>query len=178
MKKIIWFSLLFFILSFDIHNIPLGAEEQSINSVPIKGYFVSNKAVLASSTEFLIIKGQNEFDKIFLRNPPPFDQAKITKVDFQTRFVIAVIKESNNYWKMKVNRILFQDEILKIDYTANKVVKNMRWTAAIPLIVMIKNISYTKVQFFENGKLIKEMNNLTTQSSGLYPPPNGVGSSR
>lgn len=58
---------------------------------------------------------------------------------------------------MKVDKIVLKDKTLKLYYTANNVKPNMTWIAKIPLIIMIKNIDYNKIEFFENDILIKEI---------------------
>ncbi len=117
-------------------------------------YFVNNTVTLTPPTDFLVLHNKTEFDLTFSPFPPP---SVATQFDMTNRFVLSIIKNGNTTWALDVQSVTLDSAILKVYYSASKLADNLTWTSWLPLNILLDTVSYTKIQFFENGNCIKEL---------------------
>jgi hypothetical protein len=132
--------------------------QKKLDFKKVEGYFMSAKYPTKDPTICLVFKDKASWEKVFLRNRPPYDQKKITHIDFDKYIAIAVVKCGNNWWEMKTESVaLLNSKKLVVKYAAKCVKKGMSWIANQPHIIMIEKLSYSSVAFTENGKVVKTL---------------------
>jgi hypothetical protein len=116
------------------------------------GYFESNKSGLKGAESHLIFTDQKAFDSVFRSVFVPGGKAKLLPKDaFDKQMVIATIKRGMEIVEYKVEKLVADDGVLKLSYSAKGKGKGTA-TYASPLIVSLPKGKYTAVEFIENGK--------------------------
>jgi hypothetical protein len=76
--------------------------------------------------------------------------------DFGRKKIFSVVKYGNNIYSIKVKELKKTNNVLYLYYNSEKLVSNMTWTAAIPLVITA-NVDFKKVVFIENDIKIGEI---------------------
>ncbi|NQT39883.1 MAG: hypothetical protein HQ581_20485 [Planctomycetes bacterium] len=121
------------------------------------GYFASNKFEPDAAESFVVITGQNQFDKVFGVAFVMNDKShRLPKDAFETQIVVAVIKRGNAIREYNVEDVTVEQGVIHLRYTAtSKVTPDT--TFACPLIVSVPKDEYSAVVFFEDGKKVKTL---------------------
>ncbi|RPI63187.1 MAG: hypothetical protein EHM48_02870 [Planctomycetaceae bacterium] len=129
-------------IKFDVHN----------------GYFVSNKFEPNAGESFVVIRSQDEFDKVFGIGMVMGDKSHRLPADaFRTNMVLAVVKRGKAMWDFKVDSVTAANGVLTVRYSAVAKPSDSA-EFACPFIVSIAKSDYSKVEFVENGKNTKTIN--------------------
>lgn len=119
------------------------------------GYFVSNKFESDAAESFVVLTGQEEFDKVFGAAFVMGDKSRrLAKDAFKSLMVVAAIKRGKAVWEYKVERVTEANGVVELRYTATEK-KSDSATFASPLIVSIPRGKYVAVRFVVNGKTVK-----------------------
>jgi hypothetical protein len=121
-----------------------------------KGYFYKGQKYFTDTTLTYHFFNKTNFDALFQPSPPPMEPDTIPSTEFYTKEVITILKYGNKYFEMKITSIERLREKLLVKYTSELKADSMSWTAAIPMIITTKG-GYSKIKFYENGELIKEI---------------------
>lgn len=122
--------------------------------IKVDGYNLSNKFQLDKPTGHFVIDNQATWDSTFFVINYFVDSADVTQVDFKNYFTICVVKRERKYWEMNPVKLSFNGNTIKYNYDAKCIAENMRWTAAITNIIMVKKYPYQQIHFYENDSLV------------------------
>ncbi len=130
--------------------------EDTVSYTAYEGYSYKGPRPSSDTTLFFQTTDKIGFNSLFFfvsdHNPNP----TIPPEHFAVKKVISIVKYGNDYYDLKVKGITLVGTVLKVDYTSTLQSENMTWVAAIPLILAL-DADYQKIQFVENGKLVKEI---------------------
>ncbi len=121
------------------------------------GYSVSNQFEPGSSSSFLVIENEKQFNTVFGVAAIMGDKSdRLQPGAFQSRVVIAVIKRGNYVWDYHVDEIEDIQGVLYLHYTLTFEDGGLS-SFSSPLIVSVERQKYTGVVFVENGKTVKRI---------------------
>jgi hypothetical protein len=121
------------------------------------GYFVSNQFEPNAAESFVVIRDQEQFDKVFGVAMVMGDKShRLPKDTFKENVVLAAVKRGKAAWEFKVKNVGFAGGIVELRYTATSK-ESESATFASPLIVSIPKGKYTRFEFVENGKVVKKI---------------------
>lgn len=121
------------------------------------GYFVSNKFEPNTAESFVVITGQEQFDKVFGVAMVMGDKShRLPKDAFKSLMVVAAIKRGSAVVVYKVEGVIIKDDVVELRYTTTSKKSNTA-NFASPLIVSIPKGKYTAVKFVEGGKMMKKV---------------------
>jgi uncharacterized protein YecT (DUF1311 family) len=125
------------------------------------GYFVSNKFEADTPTSYVVLYTQDDFDRVFGVAQVMHDTShRMAKDGMDTHVVVAMIKRDKVTWSYKVTSVTQTDgtEEFTIHYTATANANIGRSAEfASPLIIALPDDIYGQVQFVENGKVVKTL---------------------
>jgi hypothetical protein len=121
------------------------------------GYFVSNKFEPEAAESFAVIGDQAQFEKLFGVAMVMGDKShRLPANAFESNMVLAVVKRGHAVWEFKVEGVVVIDNLITLRYSTTSK-KSDSAEFASPLIVSIPKGKYAAVEFIENNKLVKKI---------------------
>ena len=136
---------------------PAAGDEAKLAFDTYSGYFVSNRFEPNAAESFAVIGDQARFDKIFGVAMVMGDKShRLPANAFQSNMVLAVIKRGRAVWDFKVEEVTANTGVATLRYST---IAKKSDTAefASPLILSIPKSKYAAVEFIENGKAMKRI---------------------
>ncbi len=123
------------------------------------GYFVKNTYTPPGGTGCLVCADAAAFDTVFQKVPPLMRQTPIPAADLEANFVVAVVKQGNQAFRLAVRVVRLEEGVLTVDYTCEITERDLSWTQSVPLIVQVDRsvlAGLKRVVFVENGRRVGE----------------------
>ena len=121
------------------------------------GYFVSNQFEPDAPESFVVLRSQEQFDKVFGVAFVMNDKShRLPKNAFQSLMIVSPIKRGSATWSYKVEGVSQQAGVVELRYTTSAT-KSDTATFACPLIVSIPKGDYAAIRFVENGRPVKKL---------------------
>jgi hypothetical protein len=121
------------------------------------GYFVSNQFEPDAAESYVTIANQEQFDKIFGVAMVKGDKSHRLPPDvFKSNLILAVIKRGNAVWEYTIQGINLDDGVVTLRYSTTSKPSDSA-TYSSPLIVSIPKSVHVAVQFIENDKPMKKL---------------------
>jgi hypothetical protein len=138
-----------------ICQVGIAADPARLPHDTYSGYFVSNKFEPDARESFVVISGQEGFDKVFGVAFVMGDKShRLPKDAFKSNMVLAVIKRGNAFWEYKGEAVTVGRGVVQLRYKATSK-KTPATTFSCPLIVSIPKSEYKAVVFIEDGEKVK-----------------------
>ena len=118
----------------------------------VDGYLIRADEFESAPIHYLVISDAARWAQV-AHDFTPFCEIQ-TPVEFSRHLVLVVLKISNDYWEMEVDRVSLKAGTLVFRYRAECVATDMSWTACCQLPVIVNRVSYDKVAFYENGTCV------------------------
>jgi hypothetical protein len=137
--------------------VPSIAGETRLTYDTYSGYFVSNKFEPEAAESFAVIGDQAQFEKLFGVAMVMGDKShRLPANAFESNMVLGVIKRGHAVWEYKVEGVVVIDSVITLRYSTTSKESDSAEFAS-PLIVSIPKVKYAAVEFMENNKLVKRI---------------------
>jgi hypothetical protein len=118
------------------------------------GYFVSNRFEPDAPASFVVLRDQQEFDRIFGIAMVMSDRShRLPAGIFATHRVVAAIRRGPAVVEYRVQSVAVEDDALVVRY-ATVSTPSESATFACPLILSVPRDGYARVRFIENGEAV------------------------
>jgi hypothetical protein len=132
--------------------------DKNIPISSINNYFVKSSFKVDKDGNFLQINDFESFNAIFGSATTMKERTWIQANDFKDKMVLAVIKDfKNNLYNLQIVNIKLEGGELRVDYEFLLKENNLTYTSTGSSIVQIEKLKYKSINYYENGKLIKEL---------------------
>ncbi len=133
-----------------------GDNNLSISFKEYGNYSYSGPSSDHDSTFFYYTSNKQSFDSLFYHISTYQQHDTIPDEALKTKQVAAIVKYSNDYYKINVDGVSLDDKTLIIKYSSTETRSNMRWVAAISHLVLF-NANADAIRFIENGTEVKTL---------------------
>jgi len=128
-------------VEFDLHN----------------GYFLSNRSGVKGPATYLVVTDPDQFAKLFGKGVVMGKKYNFLPAGaFDSKMVVAAVKQGNQVWTYKMDKVTAKDGVLYVQYEATAGAAGTA-TFASPMIVSVPKGDYKSVVFVENGKEAKKV---------------------
>lgn len=159
MKKLFLILNLFCLVAFVNCTVDDGDEiDLALDFTTNGNYFVKNTFQVDSIGSFLVVHDSASFEEVFGAAAVMGNQTWITTDDFKDKFVVSVIKKfGNNKYDLKITKISLRNAIIRVDYNFSLIEKDLPYSRVGTAIAMVKKQQCDAIQFYENGRFVKEI---------------------
>ena len=160
MKKLLYITALialFFIQQNAAQNRRVENKAAEVGFQKYDSYFEKNNSGLKGGVAYLVLRNQNEFDKIFGTAATMGNNSFLPDGAFDSMLVVATVKRNSSLRKYEVTQTAQENGKLYVRYnTVDE--KPSTATFSSPLILTVPKGKYKKIVFVENGKEVKSVN--------------------
>jgi hypothetical protein len=133
------------------------AESDKVEFEMHNGYFLSNRSGVKGPATYLVITDQAQFAKLFGKGVVMGKKYNFLPAGaFDSKLVVAAVKQGNQVWTYKMDKVTVKDGVLSVEYEATAGPAGGA-TFASPMIVSVPKGDYKSVVFIENGKEAKKV---------------------
>jgi hypothetical protein len=120
-------------------------------------YFVSTKYSGETNPSYLIIRSYPVFDSLFgiAVAMGTEDFPVITEDKIKSGFILSIIYQVKDYYKLDIEKITLKNNQLQVYYTSEMTIANVGGVNC-HVTALVENCEFDSVLFFENGHLLPD----------------------